>query len=175
MVTNDQGLIGRVKRHRSPLDPQVLHTGAAARHRGVERDRRTRSVLNLAALARRQNGPPTARGARILRSAPPSVCAAPAVPPGALRQPGRLRRTSGCTASRPLSPQPPSQPGEPPHPPPTQASSRPRETTADRSAAALDLLNHKTGTLTLTLTLTLPLPLPPTLPYPYPSTLRPQP
>ena len=37
VVTNDQGLIGRVKRHRSPAGSvQVLHTRAFARLLGIE-------------------------------------------------------------------------------------------------------------------------------------------
>ena len=131
VVTNDQGLIGRVKRHRSPAGSvQVLHTRAFARLLGIEES----SATDARAACSTSSSWPDGRTGHLrleapasLRSAPPSVLGRPPRPPqcrpGPLRQPGaspRRTRRLHCLGG-PSLPQPSSYPGKPP-PAPSQAT-----------------------------------------------------
>ena len=130
VVTNDQGLIGRVKRHRSPAGSvQVLHTRAFARLLGIEES----SATDARAACSTSSSWPDGRTGHLrleapasLRSAPPSVLGR--LPPrsaalGRCGSMGRLRGArEGCTGSEappapnPSRPNPPSHPGEQPPP-----------------------------------------------------------
>ena len=128
VVTNDQGLIGRVKRYRSPAGSvQVLHTRAFARLLGIEESTATdarASKVGLVVLA------PTVElatyGSRRLHAC--VVRLRGPGPRGPAVQPWRgveaLRGAAEASISLRLA---------------TQVNSRPRETTADRSAAAIEL------------------------------------
>ena len=132
VVTNDQGLIGRVKRHRSPAGSvQVLHTRAFARLLGIEES----SATDARAACSTSSSWPDGRTGHLrleapasLRSAPPSVLGRlpPAVPPWAAAAAWRVseahakaalaQRPPPPPAPNPCRPTHPSHPGEQPTP-----------------------------------------------------------
>ena len=136
VVTNDQGLIGRVKRYRSPAGSvQVLHTRAFARLLGIEESTATDVRAAWSTLSSWPNG----RAGDLRLEA--LACLRSAAPWGVGRLGPRsaalepLRRASESSRRRHALR---SEDSIPPRLA-IQANSRPRETTADRSAAALEL------------------------------------